>query len=99
MTFPPFSCSTTYAFSVADAMAVDGPRSWTNQRKRHYASNVEEIAFVSRRPELCASVADAQQLDRNETIWQMDREDRNRKRSQLDCGRKSKRRAAALFPV
>src|SRR5215510_2772522 len=57
------------------SIIVDRPRSWTNQRQRHNTCDVEEIAFVSGRSELCASIGDAQQLDRAETIRQMNRED------------------------
>src|SRR5262249_47386764 len=40
--------------------------------------NVQKIAFVSGRSELGPSITDAQQLDRAETIRQMNREDRYR---------------------
>src|SRR5215467_7803399 len=63
------------------SIPVDRPRSWTNPCKRHDASNVEQIAFVSRRPELRSSIVDAYQLDRTEAIWQMDRENRYRKQN------------------
>src|SRR5262249_44828429 len=53
----------------------------TNQHKGDKSSNVEEIAFVPGRPELRSTIVDAYQLDRKEAIWQMDREDRNRKQN------------------
>ena|SRR5215469_363042 len=65
------------------SMPIDGKRAWTNEHKCQYASNVEEIAFVSGWSELCSPVVDTYQLDRNEAVWQMDREDRNHK--QNDC--------------
>src|SRR6266566_936617 len=65
------------------SIVVDGPRSWTNQHKRQNASNVEQIAFVSGRSELCSPVVDAHQLDRTEAVRQMNLEDCNCK--QNDC--------------
>src|SRR5262249_29675312 len=57
------------------SIVVDGPGSWTNQQQHDERCNVEKIAFVSGRSELCPSIGDAQQLDRAETIRQMNRED------------------------
>src|SRR4030095_1696175 len=45
------------------SIAIDRPRSWTNQRERDNTSNVEEIALVSGRSELCSPVADTYQLN------------------------------------
>src|SRR5262249_41036740 len=50
----------------------------TTQHEHDDRCNVEEIAFVSGWPELCPSIAHAQQLDRAETIRQMNREDCDR---------------------
>src|SRR5215475_561330 len=58
-------------------MLINRPRAWTYQDQRNNASNVEQIAFISGWSELCSAVIDAHQLDRDEAIWQMDREDRN----------------------
>ena len=66
---------------IPRSILIDGQRCWTNHRKRQYASNVEEITFVSWWAELCSSVDDAYQFDRAETVWKVDREDRNRKQS------------------
>src|SRR5262249_10766011 len=52
-----------------------------NQCKRHDARNVEEIAFISRRSELCSPVVDTHQLDRKEAVGQMHGEDRNQKQN------------------
>src|SRR5215831_9360851 len=69
MVFPPGKREPT------GSIAVDRPGSRTHQRKRDDGCDVQEIAFVSGRSELWASVADAQHLDRAETIGQMNRED------------------------
>src|SRR5262249_11476911 len=59
------------------SIVVNGPRTWTNQHKRQNACNVEEVAFVSGWSKLRPSLAKAQQLDRTEAIWKMNREDRD----------------------
>src|SRR5262249_33650058 len=54
---------------------------WTDQDKCQNASNIEQIAFISGRSELCSPVLETYQLDRSEAIWQMNRKDRNRKQN------------------
>src|SRR5262249_30629776 len=64
-----------------------------NQQKHDERCNVEKIAFVSRGSELSPSVADAEQLDRAEAIWQMNRE--NGYRQQDDAGNADERDEAS----
>src|SRR5207244_12410358 len=81
MTVPPFGCSTTYVCGTQRSILIDRPMSWTSQHKRDNARHVEEIAFISRRPEPRSPIADADQLDRTEAIRQPDGEDRHRKQN------------------
>src|SRR5215831_9071571 len=64
-----------------ETILIDRKRRCITHGKRHDRNNVEKVAFISRRAELCSSVDYADQFDRAETVWQMNREDRNRKQN------------------